>query len=108
VLDSLTWTVLDATADDWESLNQILPYVREDHDAVEGSAVAEVISRLVTEGMMEEMRHAPVSPRDILADPIEYWFRMTPAGRAAWDADGSHWRAVWEARQKALAEEADA
>jgi hypothetical protein len=108
VLDSLTWHVMDATADDWESLDQILPYVRETHGSVEALAVAEVIARLLGEGLMEEMQHASVSPPAVVSNPIEFWFRMTPGGRTIWDVEGERWRAFWDARQRALDEADDA
>jgi hypothetical protein len=108
VLDSLTWHVMDATADDWESLDQILPHVRETHGQVEAVAVAKVIARLIEEGLMEEMQRASVSAQAIVSDPIEYWFRMTPGGRATWETEGERWRTLWDARQRAHAEEADA
>jgi hypothetical protein len=100
MLDSLAWHVMDATADDWESLEQILPHVRETHGPAEAVVVAESIVRLMVEGLMEEMRHATVSPQAIVCNPIDYWFRMTPRGRAIWDTDGGHWRAIWDARQQ--------
>jgi len=105
MLDSLTWHVMDATADDWESLEQILPYVRETQGPAEAVAVAEAIARLMVEGLLEEMQHASVSPHAVVSNSIEYWFRMTPRGRAIWDAEGEHWRAVWDARQQAHTEE---
>jgi hypothetical protein len=99
---------MDATADDWESLEQILPHVREAHGPVEAIAVAEVIARLMVGGLMEEMQHASVRPRAVVSEPIGYWFRMTPRGRVLWDAEGEHWRALWDARLRSHAEEADA
>ncbi len=108
MLDSLTWHVMDATADDWESLEQILPHVCATHGPVEAIAAAEVIARLMAESLMEEMQHASVIPQAIVSNPIEYWFRMTPRGRDLWDAEGEHWRALWDAREQSHAEEADA
>jgi len=91
-MDSLTWHVMDATADDWESLEQILPHVREFHGPVEPAAVAEIVGRLVREGLMEEMQRSVIDPEAVVADPIEFWFRMTPRGRAIWDAEGVRFR----------------
>ena len=39
--------MLDASADDWESLDQIHPYVCKIHVTVEAIDVAEVIDRLM-------------------------------------------------------------
>lgn len=88
-MDSLSWHVMDATADDWESLEQILPHVREYHGPVEPTAIAEAIARLVRDGLMEEMRGTAVNPVAIAADPIEFWFRMTARGRMEWDSAGA-------------------
>ena len=53
MLESLAWHVMDATADDWESLEQILPCLRETHGPVEAVVAAGVIARLMVEGLME-------------------------------------------------------
>jgi hypothetical protein len=91
-MDSLTWHVMDATADDWESLEQIQPHVREFHGPIEPVVIAEVVARLVREGLMEEMQHPVIDPPAVVADPIEFWFRMTRRGRAVWDAEGVRFR----------------
>ncbi|HKW93888.1 MAG TPA: hypothetical protein VJX92_18490 [Methylomirabilota bacterium] len=92
LLDSLTWHVMDATADDWESLEQILPHLRRFHGVVDPSEAAEVIVRLVRDGLMEEMRHGSVDAQAVVKEPIEYWFRMTPLGRSLWDSEGAKYR----------------
>jgi hypothetical protein len=92
VLDSLSWHVMDATADDWESLEQILSHVREFHGLVEAPEVAEMVARLMREGLMEEMRHPVIDPFGVVADPVEFWFRMTARGRAVWDEEGVGFR----------------
>jgi hypothetical protein len=75
---------MNATADDWESLEQIHPHVNHYWRVVEASTVAEEIIRLLAVGMFEVMPKAPPNAEAILAEPVEYWFRMTPAGRAEW------------------------
>ncbi len=68
---------------------------------VDAMTIANVISRLMCEGVMEEMQHESVATsKSVLDDPIEYWFRMTPKGRAIWDSEGVLWRAMWDARQQ--------
>ena len=91
-MDSLTWHVMDATADDWESLEQILPHVRKYHGPADPVAIAEAVARLVHDGMMEEMRQPVIDPAAVVVDPIEFWFRMTPRGRAVWDSEASRFR----------------
>jgi len=91
-MDSLTWHVMNATADDWESVEQILSQVREWHGPVEPSSIANVAARLVRDGLMEEMRQPVIDPVAVVANPIEFWFRMTPRGREAWDSEGARFR----------------
>jgi hypothetical protein len=91
-MDPLTWYVMDATADDWESLEQILPHVRACHGPIEPSALAVIIAHLIREGLMEEMQHPIIDPAVVVADPIEFWFRMTQRGRKLWDSEGTNFR----------------
>ena len=86
MLDSLTFHVMNATADDWESLEQILPQVRESCGPVESIAVAELIAQLVNEGLLQEMRNPVIDPAAVLANPIDFWFRMTVRGRSVWES----------------------
>jgi hypothetical protein len=81
---SLSFEVLNATADDWESLEQIHPQVNEYWHTVEASVVAVEMIRLLASGLFEVMPKAPPNSEAILAEPIEYWFRMTKAGRVEW------------------------
>jgi hypothetical protein len=81
---SLAFEVMNATADDWESLEQIHPQVNEYRGMVEASVVAEEMMRLLSIGLFEVMPKAPSTVEAILAEPTEYWFRMTPAGRSKW------------------------
>jgi hypothetical protein len=92
LLDSFTWHVMDATADDWESLEQILPHVHQFHGPVEPVETAKVIARLIDEGLMEAMHHEMVDPHDVAEDPIGYWFRITALGRSLWDTEGGRYR----------------
>ena len=86
-LDKLSFYVMNATADDWESLEQIMPQVEEFTGVADSSRVARLIVELVAEGLLEEMKHIPVAPHMIIQTPIEYWFAMTARGRALWDAE---------------------
>jgi len=92
MLDTLSWHVMNSTADDWESLKQILPQVREFCGLVEESRVAEVIAQLIAEVFMEEMQGRQVRPEQVLGDPIEFWFRMTLKGRAIWEIAGGKYQ----------------
>lgn len=91
-MDSLMWHVMDATADDWESLEQILPHVREFQGPIEASAIAKLIAQLVAEGLMEEEQHSNPDPVAVLSDPTRFWFGMTSKGRELWDQHGTQYR----------------
>ena len=80
--------LLNATADDWESLEQIHGHVVRFSTAVAPRRVAEEIIRLIRSGHFECQPAAPSDVDAILAEPAEYWFRMTESGRAWWASEG--------------------
>ena len=103
--DQLEWEILNATADDWESLQQIFLAVC--CDVTDGAVsrpngpalvvrsfprireVADGIVRLVEAGLLaarEEDGGAAVSNLDDKSYVWRAWFAMTPAGRAAWES----------------------
>jgi len=86
-LDKLSFELMNATADDWESLEQIMPQVERYAGIADRSQIARLIVDLLAEGLFEVMRYEGVTPEMIIQDPIEYWFRMTPAGRALWSSE---------------------
>jgi hypothetical protein len=104
-LDRLAWEVLDATADDWENLQQIFFAVccevpdaipQEQYGLVYAPKhvprlreVADQVVRLVEAGLLEareEDRDAPVSDLSDRSYVWRAWFAMTPKGRAVWGA----------------------
>lgn len=92
MLNALQWEVMNATADDWESLEQILPQVVRFCGPTDRSLIAETVVELLRDGLMEEMHHPDLIAAEILRDPIEYWFRMTLRGRELWDTEGHTYR----------------
>jgi hypothetical protein len=86
-LDKVSYFVMNATADDWESLEQIMPQVERFAGVTDSSQVARLIVDLVAEGLLEETKHTRVTPKMIVETPIEFWFAMTPAGRALWSSE---------------------
>jgi hypothetical protein len=81
---TLAFWVMDATADDWESLEQIHPHVNQWWQQTEASVVVVEMMRLLGAGLFEVMPATPENAAAVLAEPIQYWFRMTPVGRAQW------------------------
>ncbi len=90
--DAISWEVLNATADDWESLEQVHPAVCRFVAPVSEGIVASVIARLVRDGLMEEMSGGVIDPAAIAANPTEFWFRMTPHGREVWEAEAARFQ----------------
>jgi hypothetical protein len=86
-LDKRSFWLMNATADDWESLEQIAPEVEKFAGITDSSEVAQLIVDLVADGLLEEMKHTRITPQMLLQTPIEFWFAMTPAGRALWDSE---------------------
>jgi hypothetical protein len=91
-LGTLTFWILDAMADDWESLDQIQPVVDRWFQPTPRLVVAEELVRLVKLGQLEEMPHRDrgddeLSAASVIADPTRFWFRMTSQGRKQWDQE---------------------
>jgi hypothetical protein len=82
----LTFWVLNATADDWESLEQIQPVVNEYWQPTASIAIAEEMMRIWHIGWFEVRPREPTGVAALLAEPLEFWFRMTETGRAEWQA----------------------
>lgn len=93
-LGSLTFWIMDATADDWESLDQIQPVVDKWWEPTSRLIVAEEIVKLVRSGLFEEMPHpdrgkGELSAKAIAAEPMRFWFGMTAQGRKQWEQEAS-------------------
>jgi hypothetical protein len=91
-LGTLTFWIMDAMADDWESLDQIQPVVDRWWQATPRIAVAEEIVRLVQSGLLEEMPHQDrgnddLSAASVVAEPSRFWFGMTTTGRQQWEQE---------------------
>ena len=89
-LDEFTFHVMDAMADDWESLDQIAPHIEQFVGAADRGRIARLLVELVTEGLVREMERLPyqrLTAEMILETPVEYWFAMTEAGRALWSLE---------------------
>jgi hypothetical protein len=91
-LETLSFYVMNATADDWESLDQIMLDVAEFAEVADRPRVAKLIVDLLAEGLLEEMKQCPVTPKMIIQNPIEYWFGMTAKGRALWQTESQKHR----------------
>lgn len=82
MVDALSWEILNATADDWESLEQIKNAVQRFLGPCNEKSIAEEISKLVRQKLFEQKP---------LSVPVEEsWFRMTALGREVWKSSMSH------------------
>jgi hypothetical protein len=91
-LDTLTWHVLDALADDWESVEWIRPHIQEYVGVVSDEQILAVLRHLHSEKLVEVMK-VPNQPDNVLeVDPAACWFGMTEAGRKLWDSEGAKYR----------------
>lgn len=113
-LDQTAWEVLNATADDWENLEQIYQMVCFEVVALSGAGaahqlrpcpgapgladIAEHVRELISLGLLEarEEEGGPVSGSDDGGHVWRAWFRMSPAGREAWSR--SEWAGLSERR----------
>jgi hypothetical protein len=107
-LDKIAWEVLNATADDWENLEQIYHmvcfdfsaenyadrehgayYLRPARRAASLKEIADRVAGLMEQGLFEARDGDSGDPVTDLQDRSyvwRAWFRMTPAGRQAWDS----------------------
>ena len=92
LLDSLTWHIMDAMAEDWETIELIQPHVRLYCASFPDERVAAVIRELHAEGLVEIMESGGDTNAVFPDDPRRTWFSITPSGRALWDAAGVYYR----------------
>jgi hypothetical protein len=90
-LSEIEWLILDATADDWENLEQIHRSVTADYRPATTppslEEIADGIRSLVHNGLLTGRwgeNGAPVQETEDLSYVWRAWFNMTPRGRAAW------------------------
>jgi len=91
-LDSQTWHIMDATADDWESIDQIRPHVLTFHGHVSDAAIFATLRILHDQGLIKLMDDKGHSAKHFPKDPHAFWFSMTETGRQLWDAEGTKYQ----------------
>jgi hypothetical protein len=105
-LDRTDWEILDATADDYEDLEQIFlavcfevvddrsaagttsPCCRRVREDLLLGEIADRIRKLVDQGFLravDEDEGHDVANKEELSYVWRSWFQMTPQGRAAWE-----------------------
>jgi hypothetical protein len=91
-LDSLTWHVMDALADDWESIEQIRPHVHRYAEPASDEAIIQILRRLHEIGLVTIMDAEGYGVGSFPAQASDCWFSMTERGRLLWDAEGEKYR----------------
>ena len=86
-VDSLTFFVLNAMADDWESILQIEPQVHEYHGVVERKLILQALRRLHDVGHVLAMDQDGFGLSEFPGSPEAAWYRMTDSGRALFEAN---------------------
>ncbi|MDY7110114.1 MAG: hypothetical protein SYC29_15895 [Planctomycetota bacterium] len=95
-LNALQWHVMDATADDWESIVQIRPHVTQFCGHRSDGTIFDVLRNLHQHGLVRLMDRDGYAADIFPDDPSDFWFSMTEAGRKLWDAEGSKYRGEGE------------
>ncbi len=83
--------VLNATADDFENLEQIFQSVRLAHPSTSLTVVAATVHTLVARDLLAPRADENGQPISRANDPSlvwRAWFEMTPLGREAWSSAG--------------------
>lgn len=83
------WPLLDALADDTESINQIVPMVREDEPAYTPEMITLRLNQLLDIEFIFTQDNKKMNSTEILEDYVEgresdLWFGMTERGRDWW------------------------
>jgi hypothetical protein len=83
---------MDATADDWESVDQVIPDVERWLGPQNPDQIQKIILSLFDEGLLELMPLEGVTVETLKTDLRGCWFSMTTEGRRLWDIDGFYYR----------------
>ena len=83
---------MDATADTWESIKQIIPHVEHFLGPQNQDKVRKIILKLFDDGLFELMPLDSVSIETLRTDLERCWFSMNDRGRDLWEQDGIHYR----------------
>lgn len=91
-LDSLTWHIMDAMADDWESIEQIQSHVSGFLGQVEDKQVLSILKGLYDNRLVKIMDGNGHGIDKFPEDAKVCWFMMTQFGRILWDSEGYKYR----------------
>ena len=92
MLDSATWHILLAMADDWESIVQIQGTLHRFAFDIPDAAVFNTLRDLHRDGYIKIMGPDGHPISAFPDDPAEYWFYFTPAGEQLWASNEAKFR----------------
>lgn len=85
----LDWLILDATADDFESIVQIAADIRSDLPQTSRAEIALHIIGLLRSRFLRQLEPGEISLEDLLSVPERlqppFWFGMSASGADAWE-----------------------
>jgi hypothetical protein len=87
ILHPIDFWILNTTADDWESLEQILLGIAEFSNNADPMQIAQRIVVLTSEGLLQESTGKTFTAGILVESPIDYWFGMTATGRKLWESE---------------------
>ncbi len=90
--DSLTWHIMDAMADDWESIEQIQPHVNRFHGQVDDDQIFQILKDLCDNKLVKIMDGNGYGTDKFSEDSRLCWFKMTEIGKLLWDSEGYQYR----------------
>lgn len=91
-MDSITWHIMDAMAEDWESVAQVEPHVLKFCGATPRDRIGKILISLHEDGFLQAMDKNGNGISVLPDDVMETWFRMTPKGRSLWNSEGVKYR----------------
>jgi hypothetical protein len=87
ILSRLMWHVMNSTADDWESLAQIVPDVNRSLGPHEQDSVEETVRIAFANGYILAKTGDWQPAASLDQEITSYWFSMSEAGRKVWESE---------------------
>jgi hypothetical protein len=95
--DALSWHVMNAMADDWESIEQIRPVVYRHHGQASDKRIFQILRQLHENELIRVMDEDGYATAAFPADPTACWFSMTETGQTLWDSEATKY---WNEHQE--------
>ena len=90
-VDLLAWHIMEATADDWESVDQIITEVEGRIGVQDPVMFHKVILELFESEFLELMPMDGITSQTLKDDPKKCWLAMSAKGRRVWHEDSIHY-----------------